>query len=230
MKGIKHIFFDLDHTLWDHETNSRKVLDDLYTVFNLESRIKFSKSDFLIQYAKINFQLWDDYNHNRIDRDYLRNQRFRLVLESCGTKETDDSLEMSDYFLNHCPRQGAIMDGADMVLEYLTKKYSMSIITNGFEDVQKVKLETSNLDKFFSHLFTSESIGKKKPDPEIFEFAMNTVGHSKEEVIMVGDNIKADISGALNAGITPIFYNPLGTAKSDCQWQISHLSELMKIL
>lgn len=230
MKEIKHIFFDLDHTLWDHETNARKVLGDIYEAYNLESRIKSTKSGFLDTYSKVNAQLWDDYNHDRIDRDYLRDERFRIVLEKCGATHTEDGIEMSTYFLHHCPRQGLIMDGADMVLNYLAKKYTMSIITNGFDDVQKIKLETSGLDKFFSHLFTSESIGRKKPHREIFDHALKTVGHTNKEAIMIGDSPKADIEGARNAGIIPIFYNPLGTAKSDCQWQISHLSELMKIL
>lgn len=230
MKGIKHVFFDLDHTLWDHEQNAKKVIKDLYVEFDLSSRMDLDQSAFQEVYSKVNATLWNDYNHGRIERDYLRNERFRIVLEHCDAKETHDSMKLSDYFLFHCPRQVATMDGADMVLEYLYKKYSMSIITNGFEDVQEVKMESSGLHKYFNFVFTSESIGKKKPDPEIFEFAMDKVGVKKHEVIMIGDNLKADVEGAQNAGITPIFYNPLGTVKSECQWQISHLSELMKIL
>ncbi|MFT6868047.1 MAG: putative hydrolase of the HAD superfamily [Cyclobacteriaceae bacterium] len=230
MRNIRHIFFDLDHTLWDHDANARKVLLDLYAEFDLVSRISVDLPKFLKIYTHLNHQLWDDYNHGRIERDYLRNERFRLVLEACGTMQTADSIEMSDYFLHHCPRQGVLIDGADVILNYLVKKYEMSIITNGFEDVQEIKLKTSGLNKYFKHVFTSESIGSKKPDPAIFEHAMKVAGVKNDEVVMIGDNLKADVGGALNAQITPIYFNPLGTVKSDCQWQISHLSELMKIL
>ncbi|MFY0599504.1 MAG: YjjG family noncanonical pyrimidine nucleotidase [Cyclobacteriaceae bacterium] len=230
MKGIKHVFFDLDHTLWDHETNARKVLKDLYKEFDFESKFGITESKFLMNYTKVNGRLWNDYNHGRVEKDYLRNERFRIVLEACRVKEVKNSIELSDYFLYHCPRQHALMDGADMVLEYLVKKYPMSIITNGFEDVQKVKLESSGLDKFFTHLITSESMGKKKPEPAIFQHALKLAGVKSHEAVMIGDNLKADVEGAKGANILPIFYDPIGTVKSDCQWQISHLSELMKIL
>lgn len=230
MKNIKHVFFDLDHTLWDHETNARTVLRDLYKEFNLQNRTNVDVEGFLSTYKSVNDKLWNDYNHGRIERDYLRDQRFALVLQACGATEVSDSIPLSDYFLFHCPRQGKLMDGTDMILNYLIQKYKMSVITNGFEDVQKVKLETSGLGKFFVGLFTSESIGRKKPDPAIFNHAMEQVGVQPHEAVMIGDNPKADIEGALGAGITPIFYDPLGAVKSVCQWQISHLSELMKIL
>lgn len=230
MKNIKHIFFDLDHTLWDHDANAEKVLKDLYDDYDLKSRLAVDKATFLKKYNKINHKLWDDYNHGKIGRDYLRNERFRLVLEACGADRTHDSLEMSDYFLHHCPRQKGIIDGADVVLNYLVQKYEMSIITNGFEDVQEIKLQTSGLGKYFRYVFTSESIGSKKPDPAIFEHALRVAGVKSDEVVMIGDNLKADVGGALNAQIIPIYFNPLGAVKSTCQWQISHLSELMKIL
>ncbi len=230
MKNIKHIFFDLDHTLWDYDTNASATLKQLYENYQLSNHLSVDAAGFVQSFFKTNDQLWAKYNIGEIDRDTIRNSRFEMVLNAAGCKVQLDHLGMNDYFLYHCPRQTRIIDGADLILDYLVKKYELSIITNGFNDVQSVKLEACGLAKYFDKVFTSESAGFKKPSPEIFDHALGEVGFSKEECLMIGDNPKTDILGAENAGITPIFFNPTGQLKSTCEYEISHLSELMRIL
>lgn len=227
---FSHIFFDLDHTLWDYDTNARKVLFDLYYEFELNEHIRHNADKFLEIYFRTNDGLWHDYNQGRIKKETIRDERFNMVLRNCGSIDFSRSMEMSDYFLHHCPRQKTVMPDAVMILDYLSKKYRMSIITNGFDDVQEVKLKSCGLDKFFDHVFTSETIGVKKPAPEIFEYALTRVDVDKSEALMIGDNPKTDILGAQNAGITPLLYNPTGRIKSECQLQVKHLTELMALL
>ncbi|WP_421873541.1 YjjG family noncanonical pyrimidine nucleotidase [Marinoscillum sp.] len=230
MKQFSYLFFDLDHTLWDYDTNARKVLTALYHEFELNSQIKHGPDRFLEIYFKTNDGLWHDYNQGRITKEVIRNDRFKMVLSNCGGADHSRALEMSDYFLTNCPRQPGVMPGTKMTLDYLKKKYPMSIITNGFDDVQEVKLKACGLHGYFDHVFTSETIGVKKPNPEIFEYALQVLGIPKESVLMIGDNPKTDIQGATNAGITPVLYNPTGRIKSECELEIKSLSELMTLL
>ena len=230
MRRFSYLFFDLDHTLWDYETNARKVLMDLYLHFELGQVIRHGHERFLEIYFKTNDGLWHDYNQGRITKEDIRNERFKLVLKNCGGSDHSQALEMSDYFLDHCPRQSVVMPETKMTLNYLASKYRMSIITNGFDDVQEIKLKASGLNGYFEQVFTPETIGVKKPSPEIFEHALEVLGVTKEASLMIGDNPKTDILGAQNAGITPLLYNPTGRIKSECELEIKSLSELMTLL
>lgn len=225
-----HIFFDLDHTLWDYEANARKVLSDLYHEFELNQHLDADVERFLQKFIQTNDILWAKYNVGEIGRDDIRLSRFKNLLTALNGTADLDHMKMSEYFLYHCPRQSKIMDGADMILDYLSKRYHLSIITNGFDDVQSVKLNACGLDKYFSHVFTSESTGFKKPSREIFDHAVATVNASHDKCLMIGDNPNTDILGAQNSGITPVLYNPTGKIKSTCPIQIEHLSELMRLL
>ncbi len=202
----------------------------MHEKFEIGSFTGMSKEKFIETYTKVNDSLWDRYNQGQIEREYLRKERFRIVLKKCGTEDVSRSDEMSDYYIKHCPRQKGLVEDADIILNYLSKKYKMSLITNGFEDIQQVKVKSTGLDRYFEKMYTSEAVGAKKPDPKIFEYALTDQSLEPHEVVMIGDNLKTDIKGALGVNITPIFFNPLGVVKSDCEWQISRLQELMKIL
>lgn len=225
-----HIFFDLDHTLWDYDLNARKVLNDLYREFELGKQMPAGPDRFAEVFFRTNDTLWQQYNLGLIDRDEIRLQRFGKVLEKLGVADAGNTQEMNEYFLYHCPRQRGVVEDAPMVLDYLRKKYHLSIITNGFDDVQSVKLKACGLDGFFSHVFTSETTGHKKPSREIFDHAVLEVKATAGTALMIGDNHSTDVMGARNAGITPLLYNPGGRVKSDCQLQVQHLSELMRFL
>lgn len=225
-----HIFFDLDHTLWDYDNNAYKVLKDLYHHYRLSDYVSLSAHAFTQVFFETNDGLWARYNVGEISREDIRNKRFKIILEACGSHAVLDFVGMNEYFLYHCPRQTGIMEGADVVLNYLSKKYPMSIITNGFDDVQYVKLEAAGFSKFFKHVVTSETTGHKKPAREIFDFALHQANADRNFALMIGDNPHTDILGAMNAGITPLLYNPTGKIKSECQLQVQHLMELMKLL
>ena len=231
MKTYTHIFFDLDHTLWDYDTNSEKVLRDLYEEFELHRLLLASVDGFLSTFYKVNASMWNRFNAGEIHRDDIRDDRFDHVIKGCGGRpESGLGSQMSTYFLHHCPRQTAVMEDADVILPYLHQKYQMSIVTNGFDDVQSVKLKSANLARYFDHVFTSETIGFRKPSPEIFDHAIEVTGANRTQVLMIGDNPKTDVLGAQNAGITPLLYDPIGRAKSNCELRISALGELMKLL
>lgn len=230
MKHITHIFFDLDHTLWDYDTNARIVLKDIYRRYNLSNVLDANDEVFADTFFKTNDELWYAYNIGQIDKDAIRSERFSKIFQICGARENNLCKEIGAYYLFTCPQQAAVMEDALMVLDYLQKKYQLSIITNGFDDVQTIKLKASGLDRFFSHVFTSETIGHKKPSKEIFEHAMHVVNVAPPHVLMIGDNPNTDILGARNAGITPVLFNPEERRKSDCEFQITHLSQLMKLL
>ncbi|HCX22689.1 MAG TPA: noncanonical pyrimidine nucleotidase, YjjG family, partial [Cytophagales bacterium] len=192
--------------------------------------IRHGPKRFLEIYFKTNDGLWHDYNQGRITKEVIRNDRFDMVMSNCGADSYEHGLKLSDYFLANCPRQPGLMPDTLMILNYLSRKYRMSIITNGFDDVQEIKMKASGLDKYFEHVITSETIGVKKPNPEIFTHALEKVDVRPEDALMIGDNPKTDIWGAQNAGITPLLYNPTGRVKSDCELEIKHLRELMTLL
>ena len=228
--NFTHIFFDLDHTLWDYEFNSRKVLEEMYAHFGLGHHLTSTCDEFINHFEAANATLWHSFNLGEISRDQIRNDRFVRILQSCGCANTSLGDSLSEYYLYHCPRQTRIMEDADVTLDYLRRKYHLSIITNGFDDVQYIKLKSCGLDRYFEHVFTSDGVGHKKPDAAIFLHALEVLKVDKSRVLMIGDNPVADIMGARNAGITPLLFNPFGTTRSDCQLQVSRLTELMKIL
>lgn len=230
MKGITHLFFDLDHTLWDYDTNARAVLKEIFKRYELAQVISRDCQFFMETFFTINDELWYAYNLGQIDKEAIRTERFARIIRKCGGDNEELSAAISEYYLFNCPKQPTVMPDALMVLDYLRKKYQLSIITNGFEDVQYIKLRASRLDRFFSHVFTSERAGHKKPAREIFDFAMKTLEITADQVLMIGDNPNTDIQGARNAGIKPLLFNPTGLVKSDCELEINRLSELMSLL
>lgn len=230
MKHITHLFFDLDHTLWDYDTNAQIVLQDIYQRYEVSAILQVPYEAFSAMFFKVNKELWYAFHKGEINKDAIRKERFSRIFKNCGVPETDLCDKIGQYYLMTCPKQSAVMPDAIMTLNYLSKKYHMSIITNGFDDVQLIKLKASGLKRFFKHVFTPDTIGYKKPAKEIFEHAMKTVQTTNRQTLMIGDNPNTDISGARNSGITPLLYNPTGLTRSDCQLQIQHLSELMKLL
>lgn len=230
MKKFTHIFFDLDHTLWDYDFNARKVLKDLYEHYQLDKYLTSSVEGFISTFFQVNAQLWHYYNAGQISRDDIRVKRFRDVVKICGCNDIEFGDSLTEFFLFSCPRQTRIMPHADIILDYLHKKYQLSIITNGFDEVQALKLRSCGLDKYFNYVFTSETTGHRKPAAELFYHALEITKAEKSTTLMIGDNPTTDIQGAVNAGITPLFYNPTGKRKSACELQVTHFSELLKIL
>jgi YjjG family noncanonical pyrimidine nucleotidase len=225
------IFFDLDHTLWDYDTCARETLHDLFVEYKLLERGIHRFDDFLQQFKTVNSELWYLYDHGKIDSDVIRKERFKQILERLNAYDEVLSGNLSEDYLNTCPRKGYLIPGALEALQNLVKNYSLTVITNGFEDIQRIKMEASNITSFFDHIITSQKAGFKKPAKEIFQFALGENRITSNQAIMIGDNLLTDIAGARNASIDTIFFNPDKVEHSaTVKHEIVHLNELSELL
>ena len=229
--NIKHIFFDLDRTLWDFESNSLQTLTELFNQFNLSYLGLNSAENFIRKYKIHNERLWDLYREDKITKEELRGKRFYLTLKEYGIEDERLSEKIGLEYVRKSPLKKKLFPYTLDVLNYLNKKYEMHIITNGFEEVQHVKLSQSGLSSFFKHIITSEKVGVKKPNIKIFEYAFNKAKAQKDESILIGDDLIADIFGAKNAGIQQIYFNPNKIIHDEnIEFEINCLSQLKELL
>lgn len=231
MKSYSTLFFDLDHTLWDYEANSRDTLQEIYDSNNLSARGVERFDEFHKHFKTVNDHLWNLYDHGHITGDIIRTERFKQILEKFNAYEEAISIKLSGEYMDISPRMNKLMPNAIETLEYLSTRYNLSLITNGFEDVQRIKLECANLTNYFDHIITSQKAGFKKPAKEIFHFALTTNGIPVQEAIMIGDNLSTDIAGAKNACMDIIFYNPDKIKhEAEVNHEIHDLNELCTLL
>ncbi|MEQ8927431.1 MAG: YjjG family noncanonical pyrimidine nucleotidase [Fulvivirga sp.] len=231
MKKYKSIFFDLDHTLWDYEKNSLETLSELHQEYELSSFGGISLNGFVETFKKVNSGLWNKYNQGQIDREYIKKFRFNNILTIHGVDNIDLSMELSSKYILECPKKGHLMPYTYDVLDYLKDRYTLYLLTNGFNDIQKIKISNAKIDHYFLGMVTSESCGHRKPSKEIFEYTLNKAGTKANEALMIGDNLNADIAGARNAAIDTVYFNVEKlTHKEDVSYEINCLSELTKIL
>ena len=206
----KHLFFDLDHTLWDFEANSRQTLQELYHSLNLRERGVHDFDQFHKNYSVHNDKLWERYRNGYIKVDELRWKRMWLTLLDFKIGDEKLAREMDVLFLDALPSRTILFPYTLEILQYLKDKgYQLHMITNGFEKTQHSKLQNSGLTAFFTEVITSEGSNSLKPHKEIFEYALLKAGAEREESIMLGDSLDADIQGAINAGIDQVFVNHL---------------------
>jgi len=230
-KNIKHIFFDLDHTLWDFEKNSEEALAEIIEHCQDKCNFNFTLEEFLEIYKPINDKMWELYRENKIAKEELRIRRFGDALIHFGITDVKIAEFIADEYVKISPRKKNLFPHAMEALDYLSKKYTLHIITNGFNEIQSTKLKMSKIDIFFDKVITSEAIGVKKPHPLIFSHALEQAGAKPEESLMVGDNYEADIVGALNSNIPAIYFNmDLKHKLHDNVKQITNLKELIDIL
>ncbi len=208
-KNKKHLFFDLDHTLWDYETCSQETLTELWQLYELKSKGVKIKS-FLLKFQEINDQLWDQYHKGKIGKDAIRNDRFPAIFQALELTDEKIALAMQANYLQICPTKPHLIEGAMEVLDSLSGKYSLHIITNGFDEIQGTKLASGGIQHYFDEIITSGKAGYQKPDKRIFEYALETTGATVVTSLMIGDNPFTDIEGANNAGIDQVFFNPNG--------------------
>lgn len=231
MKEYTCIFFDLDHTLWDFETNSRETLQELYHQYDLQPKGVTSIEEFQSKFREVNATLWELYDTGKLDSETIRKERFKQILGHFGAYEEKLSKDISADYLQACPRKGNLMPYTIDVLDYLHGRYKLSIITNGFDEIQHIKMSSGNLHKYFDHIVTSQKAGYKKPSREIFDFALKSHAARCHEAIMIGDNLLTDIGGSRSASIDNVFFNPeKNKHESVVTYEISCLSELRQIL
>ena len=228
----KHLFFDLDRTLWDFEKNSHEVLLELYKHYDLLTKGIVDSKVFIERYKHHNEKLWDLYRQNKIEKDKLRKERFMVTLDEFGINSPELAANLGEDYVAHCPKKTNLLPYVHSTLNYLKDRYALHIITNGFEEVQYQKLENSNLIDYFEQIITSEQVGFKKPSQQIFKFSMLKAFAKPSDSLMIGDDLHADILGAKDIGMAQVFFNPLKHehANSEITYEINCLSELEEIL
>ena len=227
----KHVFIDLDDTLWDFHANARESLIEVFEYRKLDRYFDDFDQFFRI-YAKRNLELWELYGKGEVSKEYLQLERFRHPLVQVGVDNDVLAEQIGTQFLDILPTKTILIPHAIELLDYLSPKYPLTIVSNGFVEVQYRKLRATNLEHYFSHVVLSEAAGALKPDKRIFEYALGLNSATAAETIMIGDSYEADIIGARNAGIDQIFLN-LGHTKTkeiNSTYQIKRLDEILAIL
>ena len=230
--AYKDLFFDLDHTLWDFETNSKECIQELYNRYELAGLGIIDFDGFYDTYSAHNHRLWDRYSKGFIKQEELRWKRVYLSLLDFKVANEKLSKEISNAYLEILPNKTNLFPYTIEVLDYLKNKdYRMHLITNGFESVQFKKINNSGLSDYFIEVITSEASNSLKPHKDIFEYALKNANASVSESIMIGDNESADIQGGINIGMDTIFVNHIQAIPTvPATYTITHLKELEAIL
>jgi putative hydrolase of the HAD superfamily len=227
----KHIFFDLDHTIWDFDKNAEETLHELYGKHKL-SEIGLHSADLFIEtYTRNNHLLWAQYHIGEITKDELREARFKKTFIELGIPPNLMPNDFEDEYVKLGPTKTNLFPHAHETLAYLKGKYTLHLISNGFKESTETKINNTNIIKYFDQVIISEVVGVNKPDKAIFEYALRIAGATKDESLMIGDSIEADIRGALAFGMDAIYFNPFNVEKpADVPAQITHLKELTLLL
>ncbi|RYU86917.1 noncanonical pyrimidine nucleotidase, YjjG family [Mucilaginibacter terrigena] len=230
-KIYRHIFFDLDHTIWDFDKNAEETLHELYGTYKLKDIGLHSADLFIETYTRHNHRLWAQYHLGEISKDELREERFRSTFIELGVQPELMPADFEDAYVNLGPTKTNLFPHAHETLAYLQSKYTLHLISNGFKESTEVKVAGTNLAPYFKNIIISEVVGVNKPDPLIFKHAIELAGATVEESLMIGDSIEADIRGAMGVGMDAIYFNPFNLEKpDDVPLQIGNLKELMVLL
>ncbi|MDA9028788.1 MAG: YjjG family noncanonical pyrimidine nucleotidase [Flavobacteriaceae bacterium] len=223
----KHIFFDLDHTLWDFDKNSALTFEKIFKLNNLDIDL----DSFLKVYVPINLQYWKLYREEKIDKKSLKFARLNDAFKALDLEVSARIVhKLSDDYITYLSTFNHLFPDTIALLEYLQPKYTLHIITNGFKEVQHGKLNQSHIDHYFQTVTNSEMVGVKKPNPKIFKHALHMAKATAEESLMIGDNLEADIMGALNFGMDAICFNYHKETLASDIIGVDHLSELKMYL
>ncbi|MEI8278183.1 MAG: YjjG family noncanonical pyrimidine nucleotidase [Bacteroidota bacterium] len=230
-KVYKHLFFDLDHTLWDFDKNSELTLQQLFKEYKLQDRGITDFKTFYDIYVVHNDRLWERFRNGFIKREELRWKRMWLTLLDLKVTDTALAYEMSAAYLEILPTQTLLIPDTKALLEHCKGRYDMHLITNGFETTQWQKLQYSGIASYFSQVITSEKSNSMKPHPEIFEYALNTTGSIAEFSLMIGDALEIDVMGAQNAGIDQVYFNPLAIPHNrKPTYEVQNLKDIIQII
>jgi putative hydrolase of the HAD superfamily len=229
--NYKHLFFDLDHTIWDFDKNAEETLHELFHAYQLKGLGLHSAEIFIETYIRNNHELWADYHIGAISKQHLRETRFKKTFIDMGLSPVLIPQNFEEDYVRICPTKSNLFPQAIETLSYLKEKYDLHIISNGFKESTEIKMTTAGLGPYFKTIIISEVIGVNKPDRAIFEYALKEAKALKNQSIMIGDNLEADIRGALDFGIDAIYFNPHQKERpADVMLQIVHLEELRKLL
>lgn len=230
MIPYKHLFFDLDNTLVDFRANAREAFQDILSRPGFADQ-SIDLETFLNTYEKHNDYFWTEYRNGRIKKDTMRNERFKLTFQELGIHDREMAKAVNDLYMELVPKKTHLFEHVHETLEYLTHKYYLYIVTNGFAEVQLKKISNCDLQQYFRRLFIAEMVGYQKPDRRFFEYAVKSVHAHKKECLMIGDDPEADIEGAKNAGIDQVLFNPFGkSCNISPTYEIASIPDLKEIL
>jgi putative hydrolase of the HAD superfamily len=227
--NYKYVFLDLDDTIWDFHANAKSSLNEIFEQRNFGKYFD-SFDQYFDFYAKRNLELWDLYGKGEITKVELSLERFMHPLRQVGINDPELAISIGKEYLDLLPTRTELVPFANQLLDYLSAKYPLTIVSNGFVEVQYRKLKACNLEHYFDHVVLSEAAGALKPDKRIFEFALKLNNATNAETIMIGDSYEADIRGAQNAGIDQIYFNPNATTNGYATFEIRNLEEILKII
>ncbi len=203
----KSLFFDLDDTLWDTSYNNKKCLEEIYSGYHF-GRYYPSFEDFFNHYMPHNLMLWDQYRNQAIDRRTLILERLLYVLRPMGIDDESFARRLNDDFLQRTTTKTRLLPGAIDLLEYLSPDYRLFILSNGFREVQSLKMQNSGLAPYFERILLSEDVSIQKPHRKIFDYALKNTNSRRSESLMIGDSYEVDIVGAQNARLDQLWLNP----------------------
>ena len=187
--------------------------------------------EFIKVYKKINESCWKKYRLNQLSKEKLRSERFLLTLEYFGINNHKLAVKIGNDYVNNSPFRTKLIPFTIELLNALKDHFQLHIITNGFEEVQHIKLRESGLNHYFNKVITSEMAGAKKPDPSIFDYALKLSGALVENSVMIGDDLNTDINGAIKVNMKSIYYNPHQKVHDFNIWkEVQNLNEIKKIL
>lgn len=231
MKNYHHVFFDLDRTLWDFDAAAEVAFERIYDTYHLKELGIPSAHEFHEVYHPLNEHLWELYREDKITKADLNQTRFLKPLEHYGIHDTALADHLSEDYVYWSPRIVRLVPGTMELLDYLKPKYHLHLVTNGFQEVQHTKLGLSGLEPYFETRTVSEEVGVKKPNPEIFRYALRKAQATAEESLMIGDEMAVDIDGARAAGIDTVFFNPTGQEETGQRtYEVRSLLEIKLLL
>ncbi len=223
----KTLFIDLDDTIWDTSSNARESMEEVYRDYRFD-RFFPAFDDYYDVYLPNNLHLWEQYRRGLISKKELIIERLLFPLRPFGIHDESFATELNEDFLNRTSSKTKLLPNALEVLEYLYPKYKMYILSNGFEEVQYKKIKNSGLARFWEGVILSDEIGINKPHPEIFDYALQKSGALREETLMIGDSLDADIKGAKNSNIDQAWLD-LGTEKINEFSPTFHIQTLLEL-
>ncbi len=233
MMRYKHVFFDLDHTLWDFDKNSEEAMQVAFDTLNIGAFLHVDYAKFNEVYQVINFQYWERFRKGFISRSDLRWKRMQAAFLNFKKYDARLAKQLAELYLEVLPTKTHLFDGAIKVLDYCSsKKCAIHLITNGFEETQHQKIRHAGIAHYFSEVVSSERAMSSKPNPAIFEFAIRQTNASKDTSIMIGDHFEVDVMGAKNFGMDQVYFNPTDRQNNDgsATYEIQSLHELIGIL
>ncbi|AUC79192.1 noncanonical pyrimidine nucleotidase, YjjG family [Nonlabens sp. MB-3u-79] len=225
--NIEHIFFDLDHTLWDFDLNSKLAYKQIFE----EHQLTLELDRFIEIYEPLNLQFWRMFRENKISKENLRFQRLKTAFDACDYAVEDEKIHLfADLYMEYLPNYNHLFDGCIELLDQLQDNYRLHLITNGFNGVQQNKIKNSGLDKYFDVVLTAEAAGVKKPAPEIFHKALQMANAEVANSLMIGDSYEADIKGAQNIGLATIWFQLKDEVVPEHEVVVRHLRDIYPLL